>query len=341
MVLSIALVVLSAGTLDDVRSNAANGPADSATADNDSDGEIVGDLLSGALSLLDPDDEVSNQFILAMFTFPFYTPHVLAEPHGPMAFVYERFPYAHGGRGFIRTMPYIPPPEPVEPPAYTEAIGTDVHWMPGEIIQAPPVSEDAPPQSGPVWTSDDTTAANRYTYEAPKYVPADWDKHSQRWAVQTAADLAIINDNIYRLRPRVRLMMPGRFELDAECGIYRETLADRAIDWTTISALHLAARFAQNEYVIFRLGAGGRMLADAKTVQLGYDFQYGVQIFPHKPLIIDLTAGVGSLGKSFTLDLRASLGVALGPLEILIGAERLAVGDAVLAGPVGGIRYWF
>lgn len=353
-----------AAKLDRVRSNTrGSSKSKSSSSGNSSGGTSAADVAVGAFGAL---CEVDCELAMQMFLGPIFIPIVLLESHGARSFVYEGRPYAHHGKGIVRIEPYIEPPdllrknsgEPYVTDAMKAAATVDGlapqenNWMPGELVEQPPpppVIEDAPPYGyGEVYTSDDTSLVDRYTYAPPVMADPDWDKGGHLWAAQLAADVSILDANVYRLRPRFRLFTPTRFEFDAEAGIYREDLnaEDRAStgrehDWTTISAAHVAYRFAQSQAVSFRIGAGARLLVDRTDTRVGYDFVYGVEAFPVRPLVLSASAGMGTLGDAFVLDLRASLGVVVGAIEILIGIERLSVGDAVLAGPTGGIRVWF
>lgn len=374
LVIPLMLLATSAmaGTLDRARSNAKHGSSKSRSHAPSKAPRQTGGSRHGAThhhhqtETSGEDVDLAAQLFWDTVRFPLVIPQLLLESHGPLPFVYEGHPYAHDGKGIIRTQPYVDTASAAVPsvlPApevdsYARADSSELNennWMPGDVIREAPAPTPAPAQAlppaetGTLYATDDPRAASPYAYQLPPNpLLESWDAGGHHWAFQLQGDLALIDGNTYRVRPRVRLFTPTRFELDAECAVYRERLEGddaqalgRSVDWLTLSALHVAARFAQSQAVNFRLGVGAKMLASGDGVQLGPDAVYGVDIFPHRPVIISASVGAGWIGKAFSYDLRVSVGIAVSAVEFLVGAERLAIGDAVLSGPVGGIRLWF
>lgn len=280
-------------------------------------------------------------------------PQLALESRGPRPFVYESKPYARRGKGIIRSQKIVL----VEPLTLVSAESYDVSagpederaWWPGESV----AREDYAPEADTAIASAEPTAIRDDVSppQLPDFPPDyndDWTSGGQSWAAQLTFDGAAIDSDTLRVRPRFRLFTPSRLEIDAEVGIYREALhgrdaldAGRDVDWMTQSLIHTTYRFAQSQAVQFRLGVGPRLMTTPDATFMGWDVAYGFDAFPIRPLILSGSISAGMVGSAFVTDVRGSVGVVVSAVEIMVGGERLAVGDAVFAGPTAGVRVWF
>ena len=110
-------------------------------------------------------------------------------------------------------------------------------------------------------------------------------------------------------------------------------------DTLTVGDVEVTFRFAESERVSFWTGLGGRVLPDAH-LDLGFDFAYGVDLFPVDPITVSLRADVGSLGHARVLGASGRIGVLLGPVDVGVGGDVLAIGSSTLTAITAGIRLW-
>ncbi len=98
--------------------------------------------------------------------------------------------------------------------------------------------------------------------------------------------------------------------------------------------------------VLVSIGGGGRILLDPKqppgeAPALGWNVVIDFDLFPVRPLIAALRLEGGSLGDAYLLHGRASLGVAIGPIEPYAGYDHWIIGGVHLGAPVIGARAWW
>ena len=283
---------------------------------------------------------------------PIILPQLILESRGPLPFVYEPKPYARRAKGIVRSQKLLADSDQltlVTAEIYDTSSGPpdERAWMPGETVYQDPIAVVDEP-SAIADESGDPPADEELVVQASPPVVEDWTSGGQAWAAQLSLDGALIDADTLRLRPRFRLFTPSRVELDAETSIYRESLTardrtetGRDVDWMTVSTMHVAIRFAQSQAVQFRLGVGPRLMTTPDAAFMGWDLSYGFEAFPFRPFILAGSAGMGTVGKAFVTDLRASVGVVVSAVEIMVGGERLQIGDTVLGGPTAGVRLWF
>lgn len=304
------------------------------------------------------EDLLYGWLIWEALRFPILIPQLALESRGPLPFIYEPKPYARRAKGIVRTQKLLEPKEELvlmsaEAYALTGTPPGERAWMPGELVHEDidqlAYAEDAPADAYEAAPYD--TQVSDQVVEQPPAPPFDdgsWTEGGQRWASQLSLDAAAIDGSTMRLRPRFRLFTPSRWELSADAAVYREELhgndaleAGRAVDYLTMSTIHAAYRFAQSQAVQFRLGIGPRLMTTPDAAFMGWDLSYGFDAFPVKPIVLSGSLGIGTVGKAFVTDLRGSIGVVVGAVEIMLGGERIAIGDVVLAGPTAGLRVWF
>lgn len=295
--------------------------------------------------------------------FPILIPQLALESRGQLPFIYEPKPYAKRAKGIVRTQKLLETNQELvllsaETYMVSDGPPGERSWMPGELVHEDAEQlayADAPEQSAEAYeqTYDPPYELTGMAPEQPAAPPppfddGSWTEGGQRWASQLSLDAASIGDGTVRLRPHFRLFTPSRWELSADAAIYREELhgddaqaKGRNVDYLTMSTIHGAYRFAQSQAVQFRLGFGPRLMTTPDAAFMGWDLSYGFDAFPVKPVILSGSLGIGTVGKAFVTDLRGSIGVIISAVEIMVGGERIAIGDVVLAGPTAGVRIWF
>ena len=88
-------------------------------------------------------------------------------------------------------------------------------------------------------------------------------------------------------------------------------------------------------------GLGINWLNDPSQTDLGFNFAYGIDLFPVKPLIISTVMDAGTLGHAGLFRFRTTAGVAYKRMEYYTGYEYTDIGRTHWNGLIGGVRLWF
>jgi hypothetical protein len=105
--------------------------------------------------------------------------------------------------------------------------------------------------------------------------------------------------------------------------------------------ISLTFRFAQNEYVQMRAGLGARVLVDTGDARWGFNFTYGADVFPVRPLVLSAVLDLGTVGDAGVFHGRATVGAIFRGWEVFAGYDYLRIGSVDLQGPAVGLRLWF
>ncbi|MBM82299.1 MAG: hypothetical protein CMJ78_17165 [Planctomycetaceae bacterium] len=100
-------------------------------------------------------------------------------------------------------------------------------------------------------------------------------------------------------------------------------------------------RFAQSETVQFRTGLGFNWLEDDGHTDAGFNFTYGVDIYPSRPWVFSTTLDLGALGHSGLVHSRTTVGFQWKRLEVFTGYDFFKVGSAEIDGLISGLQIWF
>jgi hypothetical protein len=177
--------------------------------------------------------------------------------------------------------------------------------------------------------------------------PADVDQRdtttpvraSRKWALQLGGEAGYVFDRVWRQGLNLRLQTAQRIEFDAYYSFFEER-EPHSFDNLVIGREHLVVRFAESDTVQFHSSLGPQHLFDALGNVNGIDFAYGVEIFPGRPVILSLEGALGNLGSAFAPRVRATLGLSLKRVELLLGYDHQWIGRETLGGPIAGVRLW-
>ena len=157
-----------------------------------------------------------------------------------------------------------------------------------------------------------------------------------RLTLQDSNDFRGLN----RLNGQLLLDTSSRFGLQTGWTYLNERLGGGQHDDMVLGDLDVMFRFAQNEYVQMRAGLGARVLADT-TSRWGFNFTYGADLFPVRPLVLSAVADLGTLGSTSLVHLRGTAGVMVHGWEFFAGYDYMRIGTVDLQGPTLGLRFWF
>jgi hypothetical protein len=228
--------------------------------------------------------------------------------------------------------------------AIFEAVFLSPFWVPNVVVE-----------SGPGPTEGWSFASSPYADGAAGYLrpvgpaedgtPYGIDPSKRRpVSLQLAVDgLSSIDGSFGRAQAAARLLTYFRLELDAAYGLYVERGAAGGASSAWLGHGHLTYRFAQNDHVQFRAGAGVRHWVDARGWAVGPDAIYALDIAWGRPITTALEASGGYLGQgAWAGELRATVGWVVGFGEVFAGYDGVWIGGpgptAYLGGPVVGLR---
>jgi hypothetical protein len=130
-----------------------------------------------------------------------------------------------------------------------------------------------------------------------------------------------------------------RFGFQTDWLWLHERLRCGCTDDMGLGDFNLTFRFAQTEYVQMRAGLGARVLTD--TNRWGFNFTYGADFCPARPLVLSAVIDLGTVGSASVVHARASAGLIWNGWELFAGYDYLRIGAVDLQGPIAGLRFWF
>ena len=187
-----------------------------------------------------------------------------------------------------------------------------------------------------------------YAYDRPGYL---WLDHSQDddpmppgahpWSIRADVEDGGDFRNVNRFSTREFLDTSSRFGVSTDWDFFTERMRCGCYDEMTLGDLNLTYRFAQSEWMQMYVGAGGRLLPDRGDTRAGFNFTYGADIFPCKPVVASASFDVGDLGCAGVVRIRGTVGLMHHHWELFGGYDYLRIGGLDLEGPMAGLRLWF
>ncbi len=157
--------------------------------------------------------------------------------------------------------------------------------------------------------------------------------------VRTRGEYVSNFDALTKLGGSMLFDTSSRWGLDSEFNYRREDLGSTSDSLWTGDA-NLVFRFAQSEQVQMRTGVGFNWLADRTKSDFGFNFTYGGDWFPAKPIILSHEIDWGRLGHASMFHGRVTLGANYHRFEPYVGYEYYSVGKSDFNGMVFGVRLW-
>jgi len=161
------------------------------------------------------------------------------------------------------------------------------------------------------------------------------------FALRFDADYVDAFDNLDRFNGHMLISTSSRLELDARFQHLAERLDDGSQDQLWMGDCNLCYRFAQSDFAQFRAGLGINWLNAPGQTDLGFNFIYGADIFPVKPLVLSAVLDAGTLGHAGLFRFRTTAGVVYRSVEIYTGYEYTDIGSVSWNGLIGGVRLWY
>jgi hypothetical protein len=166
------------------------------------------------------------------------------------------------------------------------------------------------------------------------------DKH-RRWMGRMRAEYADDFGGMSHWGGQLLLDTCLRLGIDTEANFRQEevSVSDRDELWT--GDLNFVYRFAQSERFQMRSGLGFNWLDDEAQADFGFNFTYGVDVFPIRPLSLSAVIDWGTVGHAGLFHARATIGLLFGRWETYFGYDYYDVGDAQINGLLGGFGMCF
>ncbi len=160
---------------------------------------------------------------------------------------------------------------------------------------------------------------------------------SLRASVEDGNDFRGMN----RANARLVFDTTSRFGFVTNWNVLTEQLDGGGTDSGVLGDTDLTFRFAQCDWMQMYAGVGLRVLTDRYDTQFGFNFLYGADIFPVKPLILSTSLDIGNLSDNLFLHGRGTLGANYKNWEVFGGYDFMRMGSVNIQGALVGVRVWF
>jgi hypothetical protein len=184
-------------------------------------------------------------------------------------------------------------------------------------------------------------------YDGYNLVDDDPDAPGRQFAANVAIEGAWLGDDVMRGAISGRLAFPF-VELDSRTSLLVEAPGGKPVDALYIGDAGLWVVPWRGPHWTMRVGGGLRYMVDGRTpgeghreYALGWNVGAGFDFFPVRPLIVSYRLDLGRLWLATIVQNRATIGAAVGPVELLAGYDALRIGSTWLHGPTIGLRGWF
>ena len=166
------------------------------------------------------------------------------------------------------------------------------------------------------------------------------DEYPRNMATRFALEYGHDLDNLQSVTGRILWEHQMRFGIDGEIRYLQEE-GDFLDDQLAIGDLNFVYRFAQSERLVMRSGVGINWLIDEHDAEAGFNFTYGGDLFPVKPLVISSEIDWGTLGDAEVFQWRGTVGAVWDHIEVYAGYRYYELEGVALDGLILGLRTWF
>lgn len=164
---------------------------------------------------------------------------------------------------------------------------------------------------------------------------------TKSWGGRVSLDTANNFDDITTMTGRLQLDTVFRLGIDAEWANLVERQPGKS-DWLGRGDCNLVVRFAQSERIQFHSGIGLNWLADRNTSDYGFNFTYGVDLFPVDPIVTSASIDLGTVGNSSLFHFRGTIGLMVRPrLHLYTGYDLLNFEGNSIHSLLTGLEFWF
>jgi len=160
------------------------------------------------------------------------------------------------------------------------------------------------------------------------------------WAARGRAEYGTDFEEIDWIGGHVLIEGTWRWGLECDFRQVREEFAPTLQDELWLGDANVLFRFAQSPSLQMRSGLGMNFLSDGRS-DFGFNFTYGGDWFPIRPLVLSAEIDLGTLGSAHVSHWRVTSGANWKFSEIYVGYDYYDIGPAQVAGLVAGVRLWY
>ncbi len=160
------------------------------------------------------------------------------------------------------------------------------------------------------------------------------------WSGRLSLEGTTKGGDVERLGGRLLLSTRLRLDLDSEWNWLTESTA-AGKDELALGDLNFVLRIAQTQRIQMRSGVGFNWLADDGGADFGFNFTYGADLFPIKPLVLSTVIDWGTLHHASLFHARGTVGITWKRLEIFAGYDFRRIGVVDFQGPIAGVQLYF
>ena len=168
-----------------------------------------------------------------------------------------------------------------------------------------------------------------------------WRSPKENWGATVLVEDGNDFRGLNRAGLRATFDTSTRFGLQSNWNFLSEYLTNRGHDATVLGDTSFTYRFAQCGQAQMHTGLGFRVLTDQHTTNWGFNFLYGLDYFPVKPIVVSALFDTGTIGSAGVVHFRTTVGANYRHLECLTGYDFMRIGSVNVQGPLIGLRFWF
>jgi hypothetical protein len=163
----------------------------------------------------------------------------------------------------------------------------------------------------------------------------------RRWAARVRSEYSDAFDDMSRIGGQLLVSTTSRWGLDTEMNYLQERFDGGRYDHLWLGDCNVVYRFAQSERMEWRTGIGFNWLDDPIDTDFGFNFTYGFDIYPIRPLVLSTELDWGTLGSAEAFHFRTTAGAVIHGLEAYFGYEYRDIDRFHFNGLIAGVRLWF
>lgn len=163
----------------------------------------------------------------------------------------------------------------------------------------------------------------------------------KEWLGHLGLEQGLATDDVDRTGFTLFVEGESGFGANFEWHSLTEDLAGGGHDELHLGELDITYRLVESDHALVRAGLGLNWLGDRYDTDFGVNFTVGADFFPVRPIVLSTELDLGTVGDAQMLHLSGTAGWMMGRMELFGGYDYRRIGDAVIEGPLVGLRLWF
>ncbi len=167
------------------------------------------------------------------------------------------------------------------------------------------------------------------------------ETYLKSWAVRLTLEDGNNFDTLNRLGGRFELDTAWRLGLETNWNYFHESIGTAHSDETVLGDVNATWRFAQSGWMQWHVGMGANVMTDRHGTRGGLNFLYSVDLYPIDPLVLSAEVNGGYIDQAWVIHARGTVGWQIDRFELFAGYDYRGIGNAVLQGPMAGVKVSF